>query len=352
MSDELGAFMLEGRRVGGPRCFVIAEAGVNHNGRLDLARRLVDAAADAGADAIKFQTFQPELVAAASAPRAPYQMDADGSTTQLDMLRDLVLPRDAYRELQRRARDIGLVFLSTPFDEPSARFLDDLNVSAFKVASGELTNLPFLQALASMRKPLLLSTGMSTLVEVEAAMDVIGAASSAPVALLHCVSAYPAPADACNLAAIATLRRRFSVPAGWSDHTQGTAIALAAVALGAEVLEKHITLDRTLPGPDHAASLEPHEFRAMTASARDIEAAVGDGVKRSMPVEHAVAAVARRGLHVCRDLPAGHQLTGRDLVALRPARGLPPARFNDVVGRRLLRPLSAGDALLEEHIGV
>jgi N-acetylneuraminate synthase/N,N'-diacetyllegionaminate synthase len=351
MSDARGAFMLEGRRIGGQRCFVIAEAGVNHNGRLDLARRLVDVAAEAGADAIKFQTFQPELIAAASAPKAPYQMAADGASTQLDMLRELVLPRDAYRELQDRSRDRGLVFLSTPFDEPSARFLDELGVSAFKIASGELTNLPFLELLASMRKPLLLSTGMSTLAEVDAAVDVIRGASGAPVALLHCVSAYPAPADACNLAAIATLRRRFSVPSGWSDHTQGTSIALAAAALGAELLEKHITLDRALPGPDHAASLEPHELGAMVAALRDIEVALGDGIKRPMPVEQPVAAVARRGLHVRRDLPAGHQLTGRDLVALRPARGLSPARFNEVLGRRLLRPLSAGDALLEEHIG-
>lgn len=352
MSDQRGAFMLEGRRIGGQRCFVIAEAGVNHNGRLDLALRLVDAAADAGADAIKFQTFQPELVAAASAPKAPYQREADRSSTQLEMLRDLVLPYDAYQALQGRARDRELVFLSTPFDEPSARFLDGVDLSAFKVASGELTNLPFIHFLASMRKPLLLSTGMSTLEEVEAAMDVVRSVSSAPVALLHCVSAYPAPADACNLAAIGTLRRHFAVPAGWSDHTQGISIALAASALGAEILEKHITLDRSLPGPDHAASLEPPEFRAMVAAVRDIESALGDGVKRPVPVERPVAAVARRGLHVSRDLPAGHQLTGHDLVALRPARGLSPARFTEVLGRRLLRPLSAGDALLEEHIGV
>ncbi|MGH7719448.1 MAG: N-acetylneuraminate synthase family protein [Gemmatimonadaceae bacterium] len=352
--EAYGFALNDGRgeaRIGGDRCFIIAEAGVNHNGSPALAHRLIDIAANARADAVKFQTFDPALVATRAAARAPYQARGDTAGPQLEMLESLALPASAYGELQEHARASGLLFLSTPFDAPSADLLDELGVAAFKVASGELTNHPFLEYLAGKGRPLLVSTGMATLHEVEQAVEVLLAAGARHLALLHCVSSYPAAPGTCNLRAMATLRDRFGVPTGWSDHTLGTAVTVAAVALGAELVEKHFTVDRTLPGPDHAASLEPAELAALVQAVRQVESALGDGVKRPVPDELPVAQVARRALHASRDLPAGHCLTRDDLVALRPAAGLSPARLGDVVGRRLRTAVPCGSPLLEEHVG-
>jgi N-acetylneuraminate synthase/N,N'-diacetyllegionaminate synthase len=324
------------REVGtGRSVFVIAEAGVNHNGRLDLAERLVDIAADAGADAVKFQTFDPKLLATPAAAKAEYQRETTGEGgSQLEMLQALVLPRDAHVQLQKRARDRGLIFLSTPFDEPSADFLETLDVPAFKVSSGDLTNVFLLKHLAAKQRPLLLSTGMATLDEVRAAVAVV---QPQPVALFHCVSNYPAePAD-CNLRAIATLRTATGVPVGWSDHTHGIDVTVAAVALGAELVEKHFTIDRTLPGPDHRASLEPHELAAMVRGIRNAEAALGDGEKRPRPSELAVATVARRSLCYREDLAAGAVVAEHHFIALRPGTGIATTEVGKLVGRRLAR---------------
>ena len=343
-SRPIRTLELADRRIGEGPAFLIAEGGVNHNGRPDLAHRLVDAAAGSGADAVKFQTFDPEALAAVGAPTAEYQRrSVAAGTDQRGMLAALALPEREWAALRDHARERGLVFLSTPFDDASADLLDGLDVPAFKVASGELTNLPFIERLARRGRPLLISTGMATMVEVAQAVDAVADAGDPPVALLHCVSSYPAPAADANLRAIATLRRAFAVPAGWSDHTLGIELPLAAVAGGAALVEKHLTLDRSMAGPDHAASLEPDAFRTMADGIRAVEAALGSGDKRPSEAEVEMAAIVRRSLHWRRSLPAGRAISASDLVALRPGTGLGPARLTDLVGRRTTRPVIAGD---------
>ncbi len=331
-----------------PRCFIIAEAGVNHNGSPELARQLIDAAADAGADAVKFQTFKAERLVTAQAPKADYQKRTSGAEeSQLTMLQRLELSDPMHAELQRYSQARGLLFLSTPFDEISADFLDQLGLPLFKIPSGEITNLPFLRHLAAKGKPVILSTGMSTLAEVETAL---AALAGCEVTLLHCVSNYPAqPADV-NLRAMLTMRSAFSVAVGYSDHTLGSEIAIAAAALGAEVIEKHLTLDRTLPGPDHAASLEPQEFRAMVAAIRNVQAALGDGQKIPAASEAAMAAVARKSVIVVTDLAAGAVLDAAALAIRRPGTGLAPALLPQALGRRARHSIAAGTPLTWEML--
>jgi N-acetylneuraminate synthase/N,N'-diacetyllegionaminate synthase len=349
--DLVRGFPLDGRTIGEAPAYVIAEAGVNHDGDVDAALRLIDAAVDTGADAIKFQTFDPEALASANAPRAAYQAtEEDASTDQLGMLRGLALPDAAWPRLQSHARDRGITFFSTPFDDGSANLLDRLDVPAFKVGSGELTNLPFLSRLAGYGRPILLSTGMATLDEVAAAVDAISAGGGPPIALFHCVSAYPAdPADA-NLRAITTMRRAFGVPVGWSDHTLGLETATTAVALGASLIEKHLTLDRGRSGPDHRASLEPDAFASLVASIRSVEASLGTGVKAPVAAEREVASVARRSLHWRRDLEAGAVVATDDLAALRPATGFAPGRTFEIVGRRTTRRVHAGTQVVARDL--
>ncbi len=332
-----------GRTIGDGPCFVIAEAGVNHDGDPERAHRLVDAAADAAADAVKFQTFDAAALAAADAPLAEYQRAAASvASGQREMLARLALPRDAWPALAAHARERGIVFLSSPFDAGSADLLEDVGVPAYKVPSGELTNHPFLALLAGKGRPLLVSTGMADIREVAAALDVIAAAGDPPVALFHCVSSYPAASADANLRAMGTLRAAFGIPTGWSDHTTGLEMPIAAVALGADLLEKHLTLDRSLPGPDHRASLEPGEFGAMVAGVRAVREALGSGVKVPTAAELETAAVARKSLHWGRDLDGGTVVRAEHLVALRPGTGLSPARLRDLVGRRLARAVTAG----------
>jgi N-acetylneuraminate synthase/N,N'-diacetyllegionaminate synthase len=343
--------MVGDRRIGpGEPCFVIAEAGVNHDGDEALARRLIDAAVEAGADAVKFQTFEPAALVAAAAPTAAYQTANTGATDQRAMLEALTLPRAAWARLAAHAAARGIRFLSTPFDPASADLLAEIGIAAFKVPSGELTNLPFLADLAARGKPMLVSTGMATMAEVAEALLTIRRHGAPPVVLFHCVSAYPAPMQDCNLAAIASLQAAFRLPTGWSDHTPDAAACVAAAALGAVVIEKHLTLDRTMPGPDHAASLEPAEFAALVRDVRAVQAALGDGQKRPMPSESDVRRVARRSLHAARDLAAGEPLAATDLVALRPGTGLTPASLRRMVGRPLARPVASGTMLEEAHL--
>ncbi len=338
--------------IGGGPVFVIAEAGVNHDGDPAVAHALIDVAADAGADAVKFQTFDPGALAAADAPTAEYQRAAGVSAgDQRTMLSRLALPVDTWAGLQAHAADRGVAFLSSPFDAVSADLLDRLDVPAFKVASGELTNLPFLASLARRGRPLLVSTGMADMVEVAAALDAIAETGNPPVALFHCVSNYPAdPADA-NLKAIATMRAAFGVPVGWSDHTIGLELPVAAVAAGAALVEKHLTLDRTRPGPDHRASLEPMAFREMVEGIRLVEGALGSGDKVPVDAERAIAAVARKSLHWRGSLPAGAVVADDDLVAMRPGTGLPPGRLGSIVGRTIVRAVRAGTAVEEADLG-
>ncbi len=325
--------------------FLIAEAGVNHNGELELAKRLIDAAAAAGADAVKFQTFRAESLVTASAPKARYQKKASGGT-QLSMLKGLELSERAHRELFAHSRKRGCLFLSTPFDEKSADFIERLKVPIFKIASGELTNIPFLSHLARKGRPLMLSTGMSTLEEVSQAVAAIRESGDPPLTLLHCVSAYPARPEDANLRAMETLSRKFGLPVGFSDHTPGIEVAIAAAALGACVIEKHFTLDKNLPGPDHAASLDPRELAQLVRAVRSAALALGDGRKEPRPCEAELRRLARRSLVLSRPAKAGEVLRASTLAAKRPGTGIPPARIAEVIGRRLRRDAPA-DAVLK-----
>ena len=341
------AIDIAGRQVSpGQPCFIIAEAGVNHNGSLKTAKRLVDAAVKAGADAVKFQTFKAEKVVSSHAPKAEYQKSTTAAAeSQLEMVRRLELPYEAFRELKAYCDQCGILFTSTPFDEDSVDFLDSIGVPVFKVPSGEVINHPFLKYVAQKGKPLIMSTGMSYLSEVDEAVRVIWNAGNEQLVLLHCVSNYPAdPADA-NLRAIQTMATAFQVPIGYSDHTLGIEVALAAVALGACVIEKHFTLDRDLPGPDHRASLEPTELKAMVNGIREIEQALGDGRKMPASSEEDTRRVARRSLVLREDVPEGALIQASMLTALRPAGGIPPNLASYVVGHEASRPLKAGAIL-------
>lgn len=326
--------------------FIVAEAGVNHNGDLALARQLVDVAAEAGADAVKFQTFRSEALVSRNAPKAAYQREAGGAGgDQLEMLARLELTLDQHAELREHCTTRGILFFSTPFDEASADALEALGVPLFKLPSGEIINHPFLRHVATKGKPIILSTGMSTLAEVAAAVSAIRAAGDPPLALLHCLSAYPAPAAEMNLRAIDTLRGRFGCPVGLSDHTLGLEVAVAAVARGATIVEKHFTLDKGLPGPDHRASLDPGELQALVSAIRTVEAALGDGEKRPMPSELDTRRVARKSLVAVRPIRAGEQLTA-DLVAIkRPGTGIPPGDLPRVLGRTVRRDLAADEVI-------
>ena len=323
----------------GVPCFVIAEAGVNHNGNLGLALRLVEAAAEAGADAVKFQTFSADRLVTRDAPRASYQSARVGEGSQHAMLKTLELTEADHRAIQERCAELGLCFLSTPFDEPAADMLERLGVVAFKMPSGELTNLLLLDYIARKKRTIVLSTGMADLDEVTAAVDRVRECG-APLALLQCTSAYPADAASVNLRAMRTMADAFKVPVGLSDHSRGIAVPIAAAALGASIIEKHLTLDRSMTGPDHQASLEPAEFRAMVEGIRDAEAALGDGIKRPSPAERELAQLVRRSLVAARALPVGHALTAADIVAKRPGTGLPVGEIDAIVGRRLRREMA------------
>jgi N,N'-diacetyllegionaminate synthase len=349
----IAALTIGNRRIG-PEApvFVIAEAGVNHNGDIGLAKRLIDSAAEAGADAVKFQTFKAEQVAAPTAPKAAYQLQTTAtSESQLDMLRRLELAPEAYQELQAYCQQCGVFFLSTPLDKESADLLENLVVPLFKIASGELTNWPFLEYVARKGKPLILSTGMAYLSEVDEAVRVIRDTGNEQCVLLHCVSNYPAePADA-NLRAMHTMATALQVPVGYSDHTRGIEVALAAVALGACVLEKHFTVDKHLPGPDQRSSLEPAELRAMVAGIRTVEQALGSGSKVPVPSEADNRQSVRRSLAAARPIPSGTVLSIDLLRALRPAHGIAPTHLAQVVGRRTQRPLAAGQLLTWSDLG-
>jgi N-acetylneuraminate synthase len=335
----------------GQPVFVIAEAGVNHNGDLKLARALIDVAVEAGADAVKFQTFRAERLATPDAPKAEYQVQTTGNAeAQFEMLRRLELSADAHRELQAYCHERGIIFLSTPFDEEAVDLLDELGVAAFKISSGDLTNSPLLEHVASKGKPVILSTGMSELSELIEAVSVLNTAGCENPVLLHCVSNYPADPAEVNLRAMQTMRSAFDVPVGFSDHTQGIDVALAAVALGACVIEKHFTLDRTMPGPDHRASLEPTELRELVRSIRRVETALGNGRKVPTASELETAKVARRSLVAARDIPAGATLE-RDMVMMRrPGTGMSPAMLNTLLDRRTVRPIAAGTILEDDML--
>ena len=317
-------------------CFIIAEAGVNHNGDIKLAKQLIDVAADAGADAVKFQTFHADNIVTRDAEKAEYQkITTSSDESQYDMIKKLELPDAAFRELSDYARDKGIIFLSTPFDEESVDLLDDIGVPAFKIPSGEITNFPLLKKIAEKHRPIILSTGMATLGEVEEALLYLKEMGSKDVILLHCTTSYPAPFDSVNLRAMNTLRCAFKVPVGYSDHTEGITIPIAAVAMGARVIEKHFTIDRTLQGPDHQASIEPHELMAMVKGIRDVERALGDGMKKPTPEEEVIKKIARKSIVVKQPIQSGKILTYNDITLKRSRTGLQPKYLEQIIGMKI-----------------
>jgi N-acetylneuraminate synthase len=353
------------------RTLVIAEAGVNHNGSLELARQMVDVAAEAGADVVKFQTFDSAQLVTANAAKAAYQTANTGEGgSQLAMLRKLELSRDAHHELASHARSRGIRFMSTAFDAQSLAFLATLDMPAIKIPSGDITCGPLLLQAARLRKPLIVSSGMATLADIEQALAVIAfgltsdqepnnwaevaaafrsaagqRALEAHVTLLHCVTQYPAPAHSANLRAMDSMASAFGLPVGYSDHTAGIDIAIAAVARGARIIEKHFTLDRTLPGPDHAASLEPSELRQMIAAIRNVEQALGSPLKRPVAEELPNIAVARRSMVAARKIDAGAVFTRDMLTWKRPGTGLSPMMHWDLLGRRATRSYDVDDLI-------
>lgn len=330
-------------------CFVIAEAGVNHNGSLDLALQLVDTAADCGADAVKFQTFRAKQLVTADAPQAAYQVANTGrQESQLEMLQRLELSADDHQAIVARCRARGIAFMSTPFDEESVDFLDGLGMPFFKIPSGEATNLPLVHHIASKHRPVILSTGMCNLADVEAAIETLERAGVSEIVVLHCVSNYPAdPADT-NLRSMHTLATCFGYPVGYSDHTLGEVVSLAAVSLGACVIEKHFTLDRSLPGPDHKASSEPNELRRLIQGVRTVEAALGNGRKRPVAAEIQTASAARRSLVAARRIGPGETIDPRDLVGRRPGTGLPTSMLAYLAGRTTRVEIAEGQLVTLE----
>jgi len=333
----------------GHPCFIIAEAGVNHNGDIATARKLIEIAASAGADAVKFQTWITEKVCRPGSKKAEYQKQ--GCTVNEDqyaMLKRLELPYAWHADLKAMAEEKGLVFLSTPDEIDSARFLCNLGVPALKIGSGELTNLGYLRRLAMLGKPLILSTGMGSKEEVAKALDTIRAVADLPLALLHCVSAYPAPEGEMNLRCISTLREAFDVPVGLSDHTRGSTAAVLGVALGMSILEKHITLDHNMDGPDHSSSADPSELADLVRLVRKAETMIGSGEKQIVPSEINTRKAVRRILFYASDFHAGYKVTEEDFEALRSGdQGLQPHAAAGLGGRTLIHAVHRGDIVME-----
>lgn len=334
------------------KTFIIAEAGVNHNGSERLAMQMVQVAADCGADAIKFQTFSADRLVRRGAAKAAYQAAATGAGDQHDMLKSLEMSDALHRALVAECERVGIEFMSTPFDAEAAAFLIDLGMKRIKVASGEITNHPFLEFLAQHGLPIILSTGMADLAEISAAVAIIEAGQSAvpvfaadPLTILHCTSNYPAQFTDVNLRAMQTIADETGLPVGYSDHTLGVAVATAAVGLGARVIEKHFTLDKDAPGPDHKASLTPDELRTMIAQIRAVETAMGSPDKAPTPSELPIRALVRRSVTAARDIAAGAVLAPDDLILLRPGDGIPPADLQSVIGRCVVRAIPAGTTL-------
>ncbi len=328
--------------------FIIAEAGVNHNGSLEMALQLVDVAADAGADAVKFQTFTADALVSKTAQKADYQKQTtNADESQYAMLKRLELSKEDHLAIIKRCQTRQIQFLSTPFDLSSIALLHTLGMTTYKVPSGELTNLPYLRQVATVAQQVILSTGMANLAEVEGALQVLLATGLRrdQVIILHATTEYPCPIDEVNLTAMLTLKHAFSVVVGYSDHTKGIEIPVAAVAMGAKVIEKHFTLDKNLPGPDHKASLEPQELKAMVSAIRNIEMALGDGIKRPSLSEQKNMTVARKSLVASRLIKKGELLTPDNMAVKRPGTGISPMRWDDVMGRTACK-----DFMVDEQI--
>ena len=327
------------------KCYIIAEAGVNHNGSDELALQLVEAAAKSGADAVKFQTFKTENLVSQEAKTAEYQKLQTGEDSQFNMLKKLEISEELHIKLIDQCKQSGIEFLSTPFDVESAKFLLDLGMKKIKVSSGELTNIPFIKELANYDMPMIVSTGMSTLAEIKDAVEAIQNAReikqfkrplSEMLTILHCTSNYPAKYKDINLRAIQTIENEFNIPVGYSDHTEGVFVSVSAVVMGATIVEKHFTLDKDMPGPDHQASLDPEELKEMVDQIRSIEWCLGDGIKAPTKSELPVRELVRRSVVLVLDKKAGEVLKLSDLSLLRPGNGIAPIDIEKIVGMKLL----------------
>lgn len=316
------------------KVFIIAEAGVNHNGSLEIAKKLIDSAVDAGADAVKFQTFKTENIVCKNAGKAEYQKNTtDAAENQFDMLKKLELTEEMHEEIMQYCEKSGIQFLSTPFDLDSIDYLEGLGITMMKVPSGEITNYPYLKKIGQTKKPVIISTGMSELEEVEAAIKVLRDNGSEEITVLHCNTEYPTPYKDVNLKAILSLKEKLNLKVGYSDHTLGIEIPIAAVAIGAEVVEKHFTLDKKMEGPDHKASLEPHELKAMVQAIRNVEHALGTGVKIPSPSEKKNITVARKSIVAKQKIAKGEVFTEENLTTKRPGNGVSPMCWNEVIGK-------------------
>ena len=328
------------------KTFIIAEAGVNHNGSFELAKQLVDKAVWAGADCIKFQTFNSKNLVSKNAQKADYQKKTtDSSESQLEMLKKLELSKEEFIELRDYCNQKGIMFLSTPFDLESIDFLASIGVKTWKVPSGEITNYPFLRAIGKRKESVIMSTGMCTLVEVRNALNVLTEFGTTDITLLHCTTEYPAPYDSVNLNAMLTLQNEFSYRVGYSDHTNGIEVPVAAVAMGASVIEKHFTLDKKMEGPDHKASLEPNELKQMVQSIRNVELALGDGIKKPSEAEKKNIAIARKSIVAACDIKKGEMFTEENLTAKRPGNGISPMNWAEVLGKIAKRDFSEDEII-------
>lgn len=322
------------------RTIIIAEAGVNHNGDLNLAKQLVDEAVKAGVDYIKFQSFKAEKLVSPGARKANYQIVNinDGDNSQFTMLKKLELSNENHLELISYSQERGIKFFSTAFDVDGVNYLNQLSLPLFKIPSGEITNFPYLRAIALCGKPTIISTGMCTEDEIEKAISVLlkYGLTKSQISILHCNTEYPTPMKDVNLMAMLTIKEKFGVNVGYSDHTLGIEVPIAAVALGAKIIEKHFTLNRNLPGPDHVASLEPDELKSMVEAIRNIELAIsGNGIKTPSESETKNIAIARKSIHIANDLLSGHRITESDLIALRPGDGISPMTWESIIGKKL-----------------
>jgi N,N'-diacetyllegionaminate synthase len=333
--------------------FIIAEAGVNHNGSTELAKKLIDVASDAGADAVKFQTFKAEKLVNRDAKKAAYQQEnmQEKSTSQFTMLKKLELGVATHKELIAYAQSKNIMFFSTPFDLESVKLLDDLGLEIFKIPSGEITNLPYLRAIARLNKKVVLSTGMSTMQEVREAFEVLlnNGTKKANITILHANTMYPTPMEDVNLRAMLEIQKELDVAVGYSDHTLGIEVPIAAVAMGASVIEKHFTLSRDMEGPDHKASLEPHEIKAMVHAIRNIEQALGSSEKKPSASETPNITVARKSIVAARKIAKGEILSEKNLTVKRPAGGISPMRWDEIIGKKATKAYDV-DAMIEEYL--
>jgi len=327
------------------RTLIIAEAGVNHNGDIRIVKQMVDTAKKCGADIIKFQTFNPRKLASRYAEMAEYQKENLGKEeSQEAMLEKLALKSEEYIEIHDYCKKIGIRFLSAPFEIESIRFLNEIQ-DIWKIPSGEITNYPYLVEIARTRKNVIVSTGMSTLEEVDAALNVLKTNGAGEVTLLHCTTSYPTPMQDVNLKAMVTMKEHCGCKVGYSDHTEGIEAAIAAVAMGAVIIEKHFTLDRTMRGPDHKASLEPGELKTLVEAIRNIEQAMGDGVKQPTESEKGNMAVARKSIIAAKDIKAGEMLTANNLTTKRPGTGINPMRWNEVIGTKAIHDFTEDELI-------